>query len=69
MKTYVITEKQLETLREISETLEDLPGTVEAFDFGEDVYAATENEISDSKKDLKYLIEDIEQKGSNENGD
>lgn len=62
MKMYVITEKQLETLREIFETLEYLPATIEEFDFGEDVYAATENEIADAKKDLKYLIEDIEQK-------
>ena len=69
MKKYLINEKQLETLKEILETLEFLPASVEEFDFGEDVSAATENEISDSKKDLKYLIEDIEQKGSNENGD
>lgn len=62
MKTYVITEKQLETLKEIFETLEFLPASVEEFDFSGDVYAATENEIADAKKDLKYLIEDIEQK-------
>ncbi|KEJ93193.1 hypothetical protein [Synergistes jonesii] len=65
MKSYIVTEKQLDELKKLYERCKELLRVtlVDCFDFGEDEHEtvkASVDALAEPLRELKFLVEDIE---------